>query len=345
MGLVRLLLICASIASYSWAGADVPRREKKDCDDAIGAATVSFLTEAEARAALGRRDAYTAALTPEDDAALARLAPGEGGVREYAARQARGWRKAEIAKVHAIICDLQTAMEMKGLSLRPLRQVELIKTTGKEQGDAAYTRDRAIVLPEMMIGGAGGKLRRTIAHELFHVISRELATSDSKRRHLLYRLLGFEPLDPQVALPPEILERQLTNPDAFESKYAITVAYGSRELKVLPVFLASDIGESEVLDKQVWARGQLKLVQLERTNEHWRAARNARGTVQLLEIAATDYLKRLGIHSMFLIHATGYNLHPEELLANAFSGLLTDTRPLVLVRSAVDGIAQILRGD
>jgi hypothetical protein len=343
--LVHLAVICLTIASYTWAGAAPHRRAGKDCGHKIGAATISFLKATEAQAALGRRDAYTAALTPEDTAALGRAAPGESDVRDYAVRQGLSWRTAEIAKVQAIMCDLQMALARKSLSLEPLRQVQMIKTTGKEQGEAAYTRHRAIVLPKPMIERAAGKLRRTIAHEVFHVLSRELAMSDPKRRHLLYALLGFEPLDGRIALPREILDKQLTNPDAFESKYAVTVSYRGKEVRVFPVFVASNFEEDDVRDEQVWARGQLKLVQLERGSDYWTAALNENGTAALLDITATDYLKRVGIRSVFLIHRTGYNLHPEELLANAFSGLVTDSRPFVLVPRVIDGIAEILRAD
>jgi len=66
-----------------------------------------------------------------------------------------------------------------------------VKTTGEEEFNSAYTRNRSIALPESFTLATDE--RRDfflLAHELFHVLSRE----NPGQRHALYALLGFERL-------------------------------------------------------------------------------------------------------------------------------------------------------
>ena len=72
----------------------------------------------------------------------------------------------------------------------------MIKTTGREEGNAAYCRGKAIVLPASKLQLPPNRLQRLLMHELFHLLSRQ----DPQLRKQLYGIVGFTPCDP-IALP------------------------------------------------------------------------------------------------------------------------------------------------
>ena len=98
-----------------------------------------------------------------------------------------------------------------------------IKTTGNEEGGAAYTRANAIVLPEAEMTAPVEKIRKTISHELFHVLSR----ANPDLREKLYAAIGFVKCD-EVAFPLELKSRKLTNPDAPKNDHCILLQVGDK---------------------------------------------------------------------------------------------------------------------
>src|SRR5437667_368014 len=69
--------------------------------------------------------------------------------------------------------------------------VQLIKTTGVEEGNAAYTRGTAIVISKVELSKTQSELEKIICHELFHILSRH----NPKLRERLYAIIGFIPCD------------------------------------------------------------------------------------------------------------------------------------------------------
>lgn len=90
------------------------------------------------------------------------------------------------------------------------REVLVVKTTGREERDHAYTRANAVVLPASRVQSwRGERALRLLAHELFHIASR----ASPALRDATYALLGFVPVGP-IAPPPELDGCGMTNPDA-----------------------------------------------------------------------------------------------------------------------------------
>jgi hypothetical protein len=101
--------------------------------------------------------------------------------------------------------------------------VNLVKTTGAEEGHAFYTRDTGIMMPEKETDEADVLLlERTIAHELFHILSRRNPTLREK----LYELIGFTKCG-EVQFPPELKSRKITNPDAPRNEHAMMSIVGA----------------------------------------------------------------------------------------------------------------------
>ena len=108
----------------------------------------------------------------------------------------------------------------------------MVQTTGKEEGNAAYTRDGVIVLPRQY---STFDLKKTIAHELFHVFSKHNPTLKSK----LYNLIGYHHIG-EIDFPTNLLEQKITNPDAVFNDYAIKLTEKSSKLEkwVVPILIS-----------------------------------------------------------------------------------------------------------
>ena len=61
---------------------------------------------------------------------------------------------------------------LRALTLHIPPQVLLVKTTGNEEAQTAYTRSYAIIVPQRYLSGSADDLETLLTHELFHVISR-----------------------------------------------------------------------------------------------------------------------------------------------------------------------------
>ena len=225
-----------------------------------------------------------------DDAAL-RAFLGEQAL-DFTAEEATAWEEA-IATV---------AAGARGLGRLFPPEVLVVKTTGREERDHAYTRENAIVLPASRVQGLRGERAfRMLAHELFHIASR---TSPSLR-DATYALLGFSKIGP-IAPPPELDDWRMTNPDAHALGHYLRI--GARAfvpLLTCPLPLADVLERTSVL-------GVMRVTLLEIDPDAETVVRDASGAHVLVEPETTDWSKRIARN-------TAYTIHPEEVLADNLS--------------------------
>lgn len=188
-------------------------------------------------------------------------------------------------------------------------EILLLCTSGEEQSGQEHTRGQAIMLPIGLKAREVAKDAWVMAHELWHVASRnapELATR-------LYAEIGFEPIPPLV-YPQAWAPIRLANPDAPEHRHAMRLSIGDREVRVTPVLVAARTelkpGETffNVLDVrllEVQPDGAVSRAVLREGQPVWHPPRGNH-----------DYLKRLGGN-------TGYVIHPEETMADNIALLAT----------------------
>jgi hypothetical protein len=113
-------------------------------------------------------------------------------------------------------------------------EIDFVKTSGMESMGMPYTRHNAVVLtqPYLQAFSSGMQIPNVnmgmglVAHEIFHIISREYP----QVRTALYDLWNFyhEPLD---TVPAEAL----INPDAPNCDYKINVTMDGEEIAVTPM--------------------------------------------------------------------------------------------------------------
>jgi len=116
--------------------------------------TIEFSTVAEGRSVLGARDEFIQAMSQLDRCLRMKTTTQvtEAQFLSFVQNQVLTWSAADQVKLSNVICSVQSSFS----ELQPALpgRVLLIKTTGNEEGNAAYCRVGAIVLPQQMVNGS-----------------------------------------------------------------------------------------------------------------------------------------------------------------------------------------------
>jgi len=298
MKLAYLTIALSSIALTVQAAMDVDLG--KGC-------TAHFASLTEAGAILGERDDFIQRLSPFDRASRRKTdrAVSEEDFLRFVKANAAAWSESEQAKIKAAISALRPALERLPLAFP--KKVTLIKTTGAEEGGAFYTRDTAIMMPAKQIAAADGELlKKTIAHELFHILSR----NNPELREKLYALIGFTKCG-EIDFPEELKPRKITNPDAPRNDHAIRVQANGIEVSVVPILFSNAANYDPVRDGEFFNYLQLGFAVV---------SNNPKNHVDvLMPQQISGFFEQVGRN-------TDYIIHPEEILADNFALLMIGKR-------------------
>lgn len=194
---------------------------------------VRFADVPEGVAALAVRDDYIQQLSPFDLQVRTRT-PQPVSEEEFVAflgKHVIPWTDRDVETLRPLVADVARKIAPWKLPLPSV--ILLVKTTGGEEGAAAYCRGPAIILPRNMVEGSTARLANIFPHELFHVLSNQ----NPDLRKALYATIGFQPCN-EVALPPSLAELKITNPDAPRNNHYITVAQNGQPTELMPVLVA-----------------------------------------------------------------------------------------------------------
>ena len=138
------------------------------------AAQPAFASAEQGRALLSQSDDFVAALSPFDRAARLQTSAdiSEKKYLDFVGQNVVDWGTQEQQRVAAALKQVQDRLHRSGLEFP--EGVVLIRTTGREEGGAAYTRGNAIVVSTEVLKteATDAKLTKLLGHELFHIISR-----------------------------------------------------------------------------------------------------------------------------------------------------------------------------
>jgi hypothetical protein len=151
---------------------------------------------------------------------------------QFLGLQTLDWTNTEKETVEKIIKELNEGYA-KFKEFLP-HDVILIKTTGQEECDAAYTRGNCIYFPLSMVHWPYKDLKELIAHEIFHVVS----TNHPEFRNKWYRKLGFVPC-PELKVPKEYEKLYVSNPDTIGKNCYVEFQDNGSMVKAVP-FLFSE---------------------------------------------------------------------------------------------------------
>lgn len=292
-----------------------------------GAHEIEFASLEAGRALLGARDEFVAQLSPFDRAARLQSAEdvAEAEFLAFASAAAREWTPDERARLTAAFA----AIEPKLAELLPelATPIVLVKTSGEEEGGAGYTRANAVMLPNVLQDEQS--LQRLLAHEIFHVASR----NNPALKRALYRTIGFE-LCGEVELPPPLAVRKMTNPDAPVNEDCIRLTVDGESVWGMPVLLSREARFDPAAGQPFFGYLTLSILLVDRANPA--AAR------PLLRDGAPVLVPFNRINGFFeqVGNNTNYTIHAEEILASNFELLVLGEQnvpsPVILERMRLE---------
>ena len=292
----RMLALILALSLASRANADVNLRE---------GCAVRFASVNEGAEILGRKDEFIQRLSTFDRAARMKTdrSISEDEFLKFVKGSVLTWNESEKAKIEAAIASIRPGLDALPLSLPKI--VNLVKTSGAEEGHAFYTRDTAIVLPEKETDeGDSGLLKRTIAHELFHILSR----GNPALREKLYELIGFKKCG-EVEFPSDLKSRKITNPDAPRNDHAIQIRVGGEEVRAVPILFSNAAKYDVNRGGEFFNYLQLSFLQVPRMSSGQ--------PVLATPEEVSGFFEQVGRN-------TNYFIHPEEILADNFALLTLD---------------------
>lgn len=289
----------------------------------IGAFQLQFATVDEGRNALGTTDEFVRQMSPFDRQVRMQAAmdPGPKAYLEFVRAEVIDWDPKAIEQYRRAIESIRPRLE--SLKLPPLGSILMIRTTGREESGAAYTRGKVIVFPM----GHGANTEKLVAHELYHVISRNLP----ELRDKLYERIGFRRSDP-IQLPGPLKLRGLTNPDAPVLEHVVEIRLSDTErVTVAPVLYANQEFRADS-KMTIFSNMEARLMEVERVKGKEFAAKLRDGEPVMHPLNSPDYLRQVGRNS-------GVVFHPEEILAANFSTYISQ-RGRVVDQWVIDAIAE-----
>jgi len=187
-----------------------------------------------ARARIESNDAFLQGMTPLDrQVRMASAAPvAQAQFLEHLGAQVRGFEPKQIDKISQVAALAGAALGTLDLLRFLPREIELVQTTGAEEGfsptfDLSYTRSSV-----MYINTRGLQIlsRQLLVHELFHV----LCANRPELCARLYASIGFVPVGPP-RLRDEFAERRLTLPENPSPMHALPVRRAGQRVLAVPL--------------------------------------------------------------------------------------------------------------
>ena len=274
--------------------------------------SVVFATIPEGRKILTSRDRFVSRMSPFDRAARMKTDQdvSEEDYLEFVGKNVLAWNDSEKKKITSALQGIQTELEV--LSLPLPNKVFMIKTTGNEEGRAAYTRANAIVLPKSDLTAPIAKIRHMICHELFHIMSGE----NLDLREKLYAAIGFVKCN-EVAFPLDLKPRKLTNPDAPMNDHYIRVQVAGKEHLGIPILFSA----AEKYDVKrggeffSYAKFQMLLVEWDDGSSTVKPIYDSQKPKLVDMQQVSGFFEQVGKNTQYIIH-------PEEILADNFALLV-----------------------
>lgn len=275
---------------------------------------VTFASRASASELLRRADGWARQLSAFEMAARQRTEE-ETSVPDFLAflgSAGREWTPDEGAYWQRQVERVSGAMA--GLRLR-LTDVSMVKTSGSEEFNFAYSRNRGVMIPDGRVRIAGDERRdfSFLAHEVFHYLS----SQNPAARDSLFGLLGFERIE-GFEMPPSLEPRRLSNPGAHTYDHALAVQVDSRTHHVVPV-IQSAASLQELIELPREGRSPLlDMIEIALVSVDVATGvvlRDGGGGVVIHGLEETDWSSRMQRN-------TSFTIHPEEVMADNFALLL-----------------------
>lgn len=284
-------------SSLAQAGDEVPL---------VGQTAFQFASLEKANELLAARDEFALALSPLDRQLRLKTADEVSLAQwlEFTAGEARDFSPAEVQRVKAAVEGVRERIGKFKLQLPD--KILLVRTTGKEEGNAAYTRRSAIILPEKVLAYPREQLESLLLHELFHLISRH----DPALRAKLYAIVGFRPCN-RIELPHSWEARRIINPDAPNVDCYIELKVENQTLLAAPLLYGTPPKYDAQRGGSLFDYLTFKLLLLRKEGERLVPELKDGRPVVVDPRGIDDFTRQIGKN-------TNYIVHPDEILADNF---------------------------
>ncbi len=281
-----------------------------------GDATVTFATVDEGRRILTTRDDFIRALSPFDRAARVQTDRdvSEAEFLEFLRQSVLDWTEPERVSVGLAFMRLKIPLDQ--LDLPWPKVIQVVKTTGAEEGGAPYTRGQALILPQALLTPDRPLSPRLLAHELFHILSR----NNPGLRDRLYEAIGFVKCGP-VEFPETLRDRRITNPDAPANNHCIRVQVAGVDTWAVPMLFARTQKYDVEQGGEFFRYLRLQFLLVDRPAGSTNGTPVSAGaSPRLVEVEQLGgFYEQIGRNTQYLIH-------PEEVLADNFADLVMRNR-------------------
>jgi len=278
---------------------------------------------------LGERDDFVLSMSALDRQVRIGSAQtvNETAFLKYVSQQAIGWNSDELHRLEKIASRLRSRLADFQLTLPAT--VGLIKTSGREEAGAPHCRGNAIVLPMPILARPDEPLERLLAHELFHIASRNCRPL----RERAYRILNFEPCE-SLSIPASLSARRMTNPDEPTERYTIELKHEGTSIYVTPLLIWSTATFDPARQRSLFSGIQPRWLEVQLATDGWAAVVKEGQSVLYSFEDLPDLQRQVGRN-------TDYVIHPEEIMAENFVHLVMETSRLPDPR-VVDELREIL---
>ena len=268
----------------------------------------------QARVLLSQEDATTRQWSRFDyEARLGK----KGGTRQelihFIADQARNWSELD-----------KQRMQEAADSLTLPQEIKILKTTMAEEGGAGgYTRMDYIVVEEQIARMKPQQVSYLLAHELFHVLTR----NNPDFREKMYKLIGFNIVPEEFEVPADLRDVIITNPDVnrFDS-YARFRIKGEERPCAMLIYANKPYEGGSFFNYLTIGLMPLKDGKAEQKD----------GKTVIYGIKdAENFFEQVGRN-------TNYIINPEEILAENFAFLLT-RKPVTGTPELIEKMRQALQ--
>lgn len=292
------LLLAITVISFS----AVSHAETRLFENSV----IVFASVSEGRGILVARDDFIQRLSPFDRSARMKTDKdvSEADFLKFVGDNVLAWNEQERQKVEAAIRAIQPRLSILSVPLPD--KVYVIKTTGKEEGGASYTRANAVVIPKAKLEEDIREIQKLICHELFHIATRQNPTLQER----LYETIGFRKCN-EVEFPSMLKSRKITNPDAPKNDHYISVQVGAKPAWAVPVLFAGRERYDVNRGGEFFDYLQFRLLLVAQSGD--------RGVVTPLYDGVSPRLVDVQQVSGFVEQVgenTDYIIHPEEILAD-----------------------------
>ena len=229
--------------------------------------------------------------------------------KKYNQDNVRDWKSSERSEVMKSLKETHMLLNELNPDLVP-KKWQFIKTTGKEEGGAFYTRGTSIIVPENALHNYIVRKRKIsflkkMLHETFHVYSRY----NPVKRDELFKLIGFKKAK-RVELDPVLKKHKFTNPDATDYSYLISLKDKKGVGFKAIILIYSRYPKYIPGAGNLFYNMKVGLFRVNYTNGVWKTISNGKDLPMAIGVGeARGFYEQVGRN-------TSYIIHPEEIIAD-----------------------------